>query len=41
MFWVRSTKGWLELKESDELKNLKSYLFKLDKGFGCYITRTD
>lgn len=41
MFWVRSTKGYLELIKADEIKNIKTYLFKLDKGVGCYITRSD
>jgi len=39
MFWVRSVKSYDDLKFDDNIKNIKTYLFKLEKGVGCYITR--
>lgn len=41
MFWVRSKKSYDELKVDDGIKDIKTYLFKLENSVGCYITRTD
>ena len=41
MFWVRSVSSFEDLKVDPTIKNIKSYLFKLENSVGCYISREE